>query len=239
MKNNKELNEMESFAPVHFVESRPIYTHHLYLSEHIAEAKWYTKALQMINTCGEHDTVIHHINTPGGYVSTGIQYINAMTQSAARQVCSLEGEVASMGSTIFLAGDEWIVSPLGSMMIHNYTGGTYGKGHEQVVRVLHDKEWYARVWKQVYIPFLTEEEVDDVIDGKDLYFMADEIMERLENVANIRNQEHEEEQKSIIAENKAIDEFLEQYRADLEATDTVEDDKGDTPPEMLLEDDTK
>jgi len=149
-----------------------------------------------IQTAGPDDVIFMHLNTVGGYMDAGIQIINAMKSSNAHVIASIEGEVSSMGTFIFLAADEFIVHDNSSMMIHNYSGGVFGKGHEQIAALESATTWSRDFMHRMYIPFLSEEEVDRVIAGADVYMHPPEIRERLVNMVEIMRAEQEAEEKA-------------------------------------------
>lgn len=165
--------------------------HHFYLSSMIEEPPYYVEMINRIQTAHPEDVIYMHLNTIGGYMSTGIQIINAMKASPAHVICSLEGEVASMGTLIFLSGDEFLVHENSSLMFHNYSGAVMGKGHEQIAALESATRWTDDFSRRVYVPFLTEEEVTDLIKGADIYMHPPEIIERLENMMRVRAAEQE------------------------------------------------
>lgn len=71
-----------------------------------------------------------YINNGGGYIDSGFMIIDAIKHSKAKITAKLSGTVASAATIIALACDEIEVSPHTSFMIHNYSGGAQGKGHE-------------------------------------------------------------------------------------------------------------
>lgn len=76
------------------------------------------------------DTIVLHLNTPGGEVSQGTAIANMLRQHKAAVKVMVDGMAASSGSVIAMAGDE-IVMGLGSqLMIHNPTTWTAGDEDE-------------------------------------------------------------------------------------------------------------
>ena len=163
--------------------------HHFYISSILEEPLKYSDMIFRIQTAGNDDVVFVHLNTDGGYLDTGIQIINAMKSSRAHVIASIEGEVSSMGTFIFLAADEFIVHDNSSMMIHNYSGGVFGKGHEQIAALESATIWSKDFMHRMYIPFLSEDEVDRVIAGEDIYMHPPEIRDRLINMVEIMQEE--------------------------------------------------
>jgi ATP-dependent protease ClpP protease subunit len=189
-KFEEETNETEPTKPFKYYESPTGQRiHHFYISESVEEPAKYIDMIHRIKTAGPTDLVYIYLNTPGGYINTGIQIISAIKSSQAHVVTVLEGEVCSLGTLIFLSGDEFVVNDFCMFMIHNYSGGTYGKGHEQVAQLeAMTREW-GKLAHDIYVPFLTEEELERVIKGEDLWMGSDEVRTRLQKMLKIMERE--------------------------------------------------
>lgn len=173
---------------------------HFYLSQVIEEPNKYIEMVHQIQTAGSDSIVYIHLNTPGGRLDTGIQLVNSMQASEAHIICSLEGEIASLGTLIFLAADEFIVHDNCLMMFHNYSGGVFGKGHEQIAALEANTRWVEEIMKRLYIPFMSEEEFERVRRGEDLYFHSDEIRKRLSKMVKIIEKEKQQAEAETVAE---------------------------------------
>lgn len=181
--------------PYHYFEQQIIRRiHHFYLSQAVEEPSKYIEMIHTIQVSGQESVVFIHLNTPGGVLDTGIQLVNAMQSSDAHIVCSLEGEVASLGTMIFLAADEFIVHDNCLMMFHNYSGGVFGKGHEQIAALKATTRWVDEIMKRLYVPFMSEEEFERIKKGEDLYFHSEEIRDRLANMVKILEKEKKDQQ---------------------------------------------
>lgn len=178
--NNNDEEKKEDTKPYEYFEQ--IITkkiQHYYLSGYIEEPANYVKMIYNITTATPAETIIIHLNTPGGVLSTGIQLINAMQFSQGHIVCSLEGEADSLGSLIFLAADEFIIHDNSTMMIHNFTGGTYGKGNEQVSQLEANIKWFDKLARDYYLPFITEKELGNILKDEDLWLQTKDIRNRI------------------------------------------------------------
>lgn len=173
----------------HYEQSITSHIHHFYISEAVDAPELYTDMIFKIQTAGPDDAIYIHLNTPGGRLDTGVQLINAMQSTQAHVVCAIEGSIASLGTMIFLAADEWIVHDFSMMMFHNYSGGVFGKGHEQIAALNATTSWVDDLMSQLYIPFMSEDEWERIRRGEDLYFQADEIRERLATMVEIMEEE--------------------------------------------------
>lgn len=125
------------------------------------------------------DTIITiHLNTYGGVLDTAKRIHNAMKSSEAHVVVKCSGSVISAGTIIAMAADELIMEPFVAFMIHYYSGGNVGKGHElKAAQAFTDKN-LPEYYKYVYNKFLTEDEITSVVDGKDLWMGSEEVIER-------------------------------------------------------------
>lgn len=193
MANNEDKDELIENKPFTYFEQAVVNkVHHYYLSEAIGEPNDYIELVHRIKTCGPHEVIHLHLNTPGGRLDTGVQLINAMQTSEAHVICSLESEAHSLGTLIFLAADEFIVHDNCMMMFHNYSGGMWGKGNEQVAQLAATIKWFESLARRIYLPFLSEEELEKILHGEDLWLHTDDIRDRLTAMVKIMQKEAEE-----------------------------------------------
>lgn len=154
-----------------------------YISDSIQDPLKYTDMIHKINTAQPDDTIYIHLNTPGGYISTGVQIINAMQSTPAHVVTVLAARAYSMGTFIFLAGDEYLLHDDSRMMFHNFSGEAGGKGQEMLSMVEHTVMWFNKLLKKYCSPFLTDEEMEKICTGTDIWMDADEVRKRLNKIA--------------------------------------------------------
>lgn len=172
----EDLNKIKTYKQV-----IPITIHHFYISSDIGEVNQYLDLIHTLKTAEQHDTIMIYLNTPGGSLTTTINILSAMKQSQATIITCMEGQVASAGSMIFLQGHKYLVNPNCSFMIHNYRGGILGKGQEIAAEAKFQETYIKSLYNDIYHGFLTEYEIDNVIEGKDIWLTSDEVIERLQN----------------------------------------------------------
>lgn len=177
---------------------------HFYLSKAIGEPEGYTDMIHRITVAGPSDVIFIHLNTPGGQIDTGVQIINAMQNSQAKIVTVLESVAYSLGTLIFLAGDEMVVNDHCMMMFHNFNGGLIGKGNELVAELEATVKWFEALARDIYIPFLTEEEYVRITKGEDMWMQSAEIRERLERMVKIMVEEMAAAQAAVEAPVKEV-----------------------------------
>jgi ATP-dependent protease ClpP protease subunit len=182
-------DEEEIQAYVYFAETRTAQVHHFYISSYFMEPEHYIEMIHKIRTAPAGDVVYIHLNTGGGILSTGVQIINAMELTQAHVIVSVEGEAHSLGTLVFLSADEFVIHDNCMMMFHNYSGGVYGKGHEQKAQLDATGAWFETMARKKYIPFMSEEEFQSMVDGKDIWMQSDEIRQRLLNMVDVIEKE--------------------------------------------------
>lgn len=191
--NNRGVsNNMMLFPPMeldgikYYKQALQVSIHHFYMVKEIGDVEPYLDMINVLKTAEQHDTIFIYLNTPGGNLHTAIQIISAIRQSNATVVTCIEGEVASAGTMIFLAGHKHVVNPNCTFMIHNYSTWLGGKGNEVSLRVKYFETYFRKLAKDLYGNFLTESELEDVVNGKDFWMESEEVLKRLgaENSAN-------------------------------------------------------
>lgn len=166
----------------HFDQTVSRRIQHFYLSGPIEEPHKYVDMIQKIQLSTPDDIIYIHLNTPGGQLDTGVQIINAMQASNAHIIVAIEANCHSLGTLIFLAADEFIVHDNCLMMIHNFSGGTYGKGNEQHSQLEAQIKWFNSLAKKLYVPFLSEDEFAAVVKGEDIWLQSDDVRKRLDKM---------------------------------------------------------
>jgi len=161
----------------------------IYMRDTIDEPCVYNEVCYMLENAKPGSEVKLYLNTPGGVVDTAFMLADVIRRSKAKVVAHLAGTVASAGTLIIMACDDIIVAPFTSFMIHNYSGGAVGKGHELKARQAFVDKQLNEAFKAFYLGFLTEEEMTQVIDGTDFWMGADEIQERWNNYLSYKEQE--------------------------------------------------
>lgn len=169
--------------------------HSLYLSGPILGPEHYTKWFHLMRHCSENDVIMLHINSQGGDAATAIQFMRAMTDSPATIIASVEGNCMSAATMIFLTADLFQVSEHSMFMFHNYSGFSYGKGGEMFDSITHERKWSKNMLEGCYRDFLTQAEIDAMLDGKDIWMDADEATERLMKRAELREAEEQQEEE--------------------------------------------
>ena len=144
--------------------------------EHVSQ---FHTAIQVMEHAKEEDTVeIRLSNCPGGIVDGGDTFIHAMRNTEAHIRVVATGGVHSMATQILLNAGEFELSNGFNALIHTGSGGAIGNTNEYYAKSKFDQEFRVRQFRDAYEGFLTEQEIDDVINGKDIWLDAEGWVER-------------------------------------------------------------
>lgn len=163
-----------------YCQNRQVSQLRFYLSDEIEEPEKYHQMCQVLRQANEGDTVYIHLNSGGGRIDSTVQIIAAMKECRGDVITVADGIVASAATLLFLAGDGYIVNPHCLFMVHNFSGGAYGKGHELEAQISADIRWFNRIAVEYYEAFMTKAEIRKVLKGEDYWFTADEVISRIE-----------------------------------------------------------
>jgi len=164
------------------------YTTTIYILRGIEAPEEFVEVLAVMAAAQEGDTITFKFNTSGGRLDSTLMLMDAMESCKAVLVGEIVGEVASAGTMLAMKMDHLRAAKWGSMMIHNYSGGMYGKGGEQKVQAEFSLPFLERFFHDVYKDFLTKKERKKVIKDQDMYLDAQDIEERFEKVLTKRQE---------------------------------------------------
>jgi ATP-dependent protease ClpP protease subunit len=150
----------------------------VFLSKEIVEPSEYDRLCYMLENVEEDYIVELAMTTPGGRLDTTFKIVDSMNKCKAKIVGILSGSVASAGTVLTMFCDELKVGDNLEFMIHASSGGYGGKLNE--VHAYHEfqKEESPKIFNYVYKGFLTDEEIQEVVKGRDIWLNSAEVLER-------------------------------------------------------------
>ena len=164
-----------------------------YLVDEIGEPSDYVELCDVLRSASPNDEVLIRFNSGGGLLSTGDMIINAIKDSQAHVHGYIEHSCGSMATMLFLACHSWSLSESAEFFIHSASGGTVGKEHENYASIMFARKKLHKMVRNRYAGFLTETEIENVLNGQDYYFDSEEIGERLESYTEFQQKKFEAE----------------------------------------------
>jgi len=177
-----------------YVRANPIgITYHFFIHGEVGDSEDYVDLLDTLYSATANDIIILHLNTPGGYLNTAIEIIHAIAQTEATVVGSADGLVASAGSLLFFACHNFLLGEFCEVMLHDGSGGEFGKINENLKSAEFTSKRLSHIYHTIYGRFFSQEQVDNVLDGKDLYLTAGDVEKLIEAALEEAEGEEDEE----------------------------------------------
>ena len=199
-----DLDDEDDFIPHKGIDTlrfctkvKRAYQHDVFIDQPFLEASYYRNVVAMLNDASEQDIVIFHINSPGGLMSGLESLLEAVKTTEAHTVAYLVGECASAASIFAMYCDAVIVSDLASIMIHNVSYGTSGKNSDIIAHTRHVAKTSEKLIRETYEFFLSADEIDEVLNGREIYLDADECKKRFDYRAEMQNAQNQEAASSV------------------------------------------
>lgn len=166
--------------------------HHFDLNCAIEDPDQFQDFFITLREASPDDVVYIHLNTPGGCLYTTLQILTTIENCKAPVVALAEGCVESGGALIFFSADAFQIGENSRFLIHSASGGIgHGKVADHMTSIAFEVERIAEMYKRVFEPFLTEDELERVSRGEEFYLSPEQVSERIE--AHIEKQEEEED----------------------------------------------
>jgi ATP-dependent protease ClpP protease subunit len=96
-------------------------------------------------------------------------FLSAMHQCEGRSSSMRSGGCHSCGSIILMHANEFTLSENFNMLVHNGSLGGYDDLNKFAAHAKHGVEYMMKVMRRTYEGFLTPEELQAMIDGKDFW----------------------------------------------------------------------
>jgi ATP-dependent protease ClpP protease subunit len=160
--------------------------YNLYFHGYIENPSDYMEHFAVYKQAGPNDVINLYLNSPGGSLSTTIEYVDHMRECEAPIVGFIGADCCSGASVVALQCDGWQLSEFSSMMVHEISSGAIGKNSENKRYLNFLDKQNDRFMRTIYAGFLSEEEIELCLDGKDLWLDYEELQERFENLNQIR-----------------------------------------------------
>lgn len=149
------------------------------VDEPFGEPSYYRDVANLMDEASENDAVVFKINSPGGLLSGLHVFLDGINSTQATTVAHIVGECHSAASILALHCDQVVVGPYASMMCHNVSYGTGGKGSDVLGHVSHITKVSEALIRETYANFLSEHEIKEILAGREIWLDADDIVIRL------------------------------------------------------------
>lgn len=149
------------------------------LDRDLTAPEHFHEELETIRVATEADVVILRLSTDGGRADTMKAFLKVINTSPAYFIADVQGDIASAGGPIMLACDEVQLGEFSSLMIHTVQTGYGGAGHNMKKFSDHTAKDARNIIETCYKGFITQEEIEKVLVGEEMWMDCDEIVSRM------------------------------------------------------------
>lgn len=142
--------------------------------------------IKVMRSAGFNDTVVLTLNSPGGFVYSGMKLIKAMDESKAHTIIAkVDHEAYSMAAIIASEADSVQIGDVDVIMFHmmgerrTNTDGTIYLDKYSDTNHKSDRDWYVKMLRNVHRPVLREPEIQRLVAGDDIYITGHEYNKRV------------------------------------------------------------
>ena len=170
-----ESNDILGFT----VKQQSFYNFNVHINTEIRSPAHYAKVFDMLLNAGDGDCVNLFIASDGGDLDGLNILLEGIRLTEAETCAILVGPAHSAASILALNCGSVVVTDSASMLCHNMRTGYGGKMADLDAFTTHSKRIADKLMHETYKGFLSDESIQEVIHGKELWLTADQIRERL------------------------------------------------------------
>ena len=161
----------------------------------------YDEIVALLSTATEIDEIVWNVSSYGGFVNSLQMLLGWKAMCPAHQTHVLHSNADSCASVFFLSdADQYIVGDGATMFLHEIQAGVSGTTSNMIRHMEHLKETNESFIKKSYQDFVSEEEMNQILTGVELFFTADQIRERLQQREQKRQEEAQEQHSNFLKE---------------------------------------
>ena len=163
----------------YFKRSALSHEYTIYIDEDFGTPAKYRNVCNVIANATEDDVVKFEISSYGGRLDGLTSLLSAMLKTDATTECTINGACKSAAVMLALHCDNIMVSPFADVLVHHASYGTNGKASDVLAQVTHTHNYTNDLFRSTFKNFLTEDEIELALNGKEFHMQADEFTRRL------------------------------------------------------------
>ena len=153
----------------------------LYVGAFHSDIKSLHALFYQLREASSKDTLELVISSNGGDIVEGQQFFNLIKEKFyERTTAYLDNHGYSMGATLFCMAEKRVIYPYSELMFHNYSSWARGKGGDMKTKMEHTDKHLTKFRHDMVVKqgFLTQEEFEQLLIGKDFWMDSQELCRR-------------------------------------------------------------
>ena len=159
--------------------SQQMHTHLVFIDDDIREPSNYRDVIHCLATCGENDSVNLLVNSSGGRTDSIWQIIEAMKGCRGDVSVTVIGAAYSAASMLACMAPECYIADSAEFMLHTAHYGSIGTVPNVKGQTDFATRQINKLLDQAYKGFLTDKELEELKNGKEYWFDAEEAGKRM------------------------------------------------------------
>lgn len=155
-------------------------TYRIEIDENIDSISQFSTAIQVLQVAKEDDDVEIHLQCNGGNVDACGAFIHAMRKCDAPIHVVATGGCHSAATHILLQAHSFELSENFNSLIHCGSNGSIGNLNEYNSKTAFDRDFISNMYRNIYTGFLSEDEIENMLLGQDIWLDAKGWSERYE-----------------------------------------------------------
>lgn len=147
-------------------------TYRIEIDDQIESISQFSSAIQVLQMAKEEDEVEIHLQCNGGNVDACGAFLHAMRKCEAHIHTVATGGCHSAATHILLQSHSFELSDNFNSLIHCGSTGSIGNLNEYNSKTAFDRDFIANMYRDIYVGFLTDEEIENMLLGQDIWLDA-------------------------------------------------------------------
>jgi len=159
--------------------TQQMHTHLVFIDDDIVAPSAYRDVIHCLATCSENDSVNMLVNSSGGRTDSIWQVIEAMKGCRGQVSVTVIGAAYSAASMLACMAPECYIADSAEFMLHTAHYGSIGTVPNVKGQTDFATRQINKLLDQAYKGFLTDKELDELKNGKEFWFDAEESGKRM------------------------------------------------------------
>lgn len=159
--------------------TQQIHSHIIFIDDDILAPSNYRDVIHCLATCSENDSVNMLVNSSGGRTDAIWQIIEAMKGCRGEVAVTVIGAAYSAASMLACMADNCYIADSAEFMLHTAHYGSIGTVPNVKGQTDFATRQINRLLDQAYKGFLTDKELEELKNGREYWFDAEESQKRM------------------------------------------------------------
>lgn len=211
MKKFKQMNTISQegvSSPNIFAVEETSTKYTVSITDHISDVFIYDELLMLLENAEPQDEIILNIASYGGRLDSLLAIRSGILSTKATVTGKLVSHACSAAGMLLLCCHNKIVYPNTTFHAHTASYSSFGKSSDIKAQVDFETRQIEKLVYDIYEGFLDPEtEIPQMLDGRELYFDADETIERLKRQTEKQSQQQAQSEQHLMesVEQEALD----------------------------------